>query len=338
MIPHAEINLRPYISSDAGAVVQLVNAAAAQSTRARCAVVDGVGNVRLRRYVPVESEKVVAIDRTNQVVGYAYLTDREQHIIYEVGGAVHPDCWGKGVGVKLLNWADERAMALSQRAPAGVKTVLQTNLYEEEHEAMQLFNWTGYVKARTWMHLENELKAAPPSPVIPCEMRLREIDLENDWELIGPAMDEAFADHWGAIILPLVDTSSEEQTPEIDDEPPEDETFSNSPGFCFVILNGDTAAGGILCNAKIVERSDTGRVGSVFVRPAHRRRGVGRALMLAAFGAFWRHGLRRIILDTDAESVTAAPRFYTSLGMHEYRREFLHEKEIRPGREIRRLK
>jgi GNAT superfamily N-acetyltransferase len=103
-------------------------------------------------------------------------------------------------------------------------------------------------------------------------------------------------------------------------------------------LDGKTVAGGILCNAKLVERNDTGRVGSIFVRPAYRQRGIAKALMLTAFDAFWRNGFRRIITDTDANSFTHSTRLYTGLGMKPYRSEFTYEKEIRPGKEVRRLK
>jgi GNAT superfamily N-acetyltransferase len=74
-----------------------------------------------------------------------------------------------------------------------------------------------------------------------------------------------------------------------------------------------------------------------FVRPTYQRRGIGRALMLTAFRAFWHHGIKRIILDTDRHSFTAAPQFYEHLGMRAYRREWLYEKIVRPGREMRRL-
>jgi hypothetical protein len=59
--------------------------------------------------------------------------------------------------------------------------------------------------------------------------------------------------------------------------------------------------------------------------------------MLAAFNAFYQNGMRRVILDTDSGSFTDSAKFYTSLGMNIYRREFLYEKEIRAGEEIRRL-
>jgi GNAT superfamily N-acetyltransferase len=148
-------------------------------------------------------------------------------------------------------------------------------------------------------------------------------------------MEEAFADLWGAILPWVERLPVEEVTPEGDAS--EDESYSNTPGVCFIVLDGELVAGGILCNGKLVERRDSGRVGSMFVRPRYRRQGIGRALMLAAFGEFWRRGQHRIITDTDANSFTHAPQLYMSLGMRPYRREFLYEKEIRAGKEARRM-
>jgi GNAT superfamily N-acetyltransferase len=337
MIP--EFNLRPFAPSDAQVVVHLINAAA-QPLNTQRAVVDGAGNVRLARYVPPVSQKVVVTNRQNEVVGYAYLADRDQHIVYEVGGAVHPDYWQRGVGTMLLGWAEQQAGSLSNQAPAGIRTVLQTNLYEAEHEAVQLFTESGYANVRGWLHLVIELEAPPAPPTLPGRLTLRQMDLENDWEIVGPAMDEAFADHWGTISLTTPESLSLEEEASMPDAL-EDETYSNTPGFCFLVMDRDLVAGGILCNARLIERShtdqDTGRVGSLFVRPGYRRQGTGRTLMLAAFQAFWQNGIRRIITDTDAESFTDAPSFYNNLGMKWYRREFLYEKEIRPGKEVRRL-
>ena len=67
------------------------------------------------------------------------------------------------------------------------------------------------------------------------------------------------------------------------------------------------------------------------------RRGIAQTLMLTAFDAFWKNGFRRIITDTDANSFTDSTRLYKGLGMKPYRSEFTYEKEIRPGKEVRRL-
>lgn len=339
MNPHFQ--LRSYTPSDAPAVVAVVNADAAATMGVRRAVLDGLGHVRLARYVPPASDRVVAVDPAGQVVGYAYLADREQHIVYEVGGAVHPSYWGQGIGAALLGWAEQGAARLSQRAPAGVKTVLQSNLFAAETRAGRLFDRSGYAQVREWLHLQIDLAAPPPAPSIPDGLRLAAIDLDDDWDLLGPAMDDAFADHWGVIPLAAADTADDAAISDDgegpDEELPEDESYSNTPGFCFKLLAGDEVAGGVLCNARLVEQPQAGRVGSLFVRPQFRRQGAGRALMLAAFQTFWQHDIRRIIADTDAGSFTQAPRLYTSLGMRPYRQEYLVEKVIRTGRELRRL-
>ncbi len=333
--------LRNYVPSDTQAVVDVINADSQKTLGYPRAVIDGVGNLRIVRYVPLSSDKVVVINARDEIVGYAYVANKENGIVTEMGGAVHPEHWGKGVGQLLIKWAEARADNLSNSAPSGVRTVLQANLFETEEEALKLFVDSGYSKVREWVHMVLEMEGALPISPHQDGMIIREMDLDNDWDIVGPAMDDAFADHWGAILQDELGESAKEENNEEqieEDEVPADDSFSNSPGYCFIMLDGDRVAGGILCNAKLVERTDTGRVGSVFVRREYRRRGIGGALMKAAFNTFWQQGIRRIILDTDSESFSESTKFYSRLGMKPYRREFLYEKEIRPGREVRRLK
>jgi mycothiol synthase len=331
--------LRAFTPADSLEVVDLINAESARTVGFPRAMVDAVGNIRHHRYVPLNSEKVVAVDAQNRVIGYAYLADRDSSVVLETGGAVHPDHWGRGIGQALLAWAEEQARILSEQAPAGVRTVLQVNLFENEPTAIQRFADSGYSKVREWTHMELLMDAAPAIPSLADDFILREMDVDNDWDIVGPAMDDAFADHWGTIPageIALAEEEDDQDDSDGDDEP-SDDSFSNAPGYCFIVLEGDTVAGGVLCNAKLVERNDTGRVGSVFVRGAYRRRKIGQALMQTAFQAFWEKGIQRIILDTDSESFSQSRVFYSGLGMKPYRREFLYEKEICPGREVRRL-
>nr|MDQ3006562.1 GNAT family N-acetyltransferase [Chloroflexota bacterium] len=226
-------------------------------------------------------------------------------------------------------------------APGGVRTILQANLFETEIEAIKLFSDSGYVKVREWMHMVLEMDEPPAVPALAPDMTLREMDLDNDWDIVGPAMDDAFQDHWGAILQSTLPEEPNEESrteePEEDNDTPSDDSYSNAPGYCFIMLDGVKVAGGILCNAKLIERADTGRVGSVFVRREYRRRGVGQTLMKTAFNTFWQHGVKRIILDTDSASFSKSVIFYAGLGMKPYRREVLYEKEIRAGKEVRRF-
>lgn len=330
--------LRPYTAADAQSVVDLINAASMRTVGFPRAVVDAAGNIWAFKYVPFSCEKVVAVTKSGQVAGYAYFSQNDC-IAMETGGAVHPDYQDQEVGSRLIDWAEKKAISASLHAPAGIKCILQVSLYKEEYDAIQLFKNRWFSPVREWMHLEVELTKPPVVPALSNGLTLREMDLDNDWDIVGPAMDEAFADHWGAI-PPMGEESVEaenEDEASAEADLPTDDSYSNAPGYCFIVLDGNTVAGGILCNAKLVERDDTGRVGSIFVRPAYRRRGIAQTLMLTAFEAFWKNGFRRVITDTDADSFTHSTKLYTGLGMKPYRSEVTYEKEIRPGREVRRL-
>lgn len=333
--------LRAYTPSDAQAAMDVINASSMKTVGFPRAVVDSVGNLWAYRFVPLSSERMVAVDTNNQLVGYAYFRSGDDHILGETGASVHPDHWDKGIGTALLAWAEERATEDSAKAPRGIRTVLQTFCYDAEQDAFQLFEDRGFRKVRQWAHFVLEMIEPPVVPALAPPLTLREMDLEDDWDLVGPAMDEAFATHWGAIPPGSYESAQEEDAQHSasgdEEELPEDTSYSNAPGYCFLILDGETVAGGVLCNARLVERADTGRIGSIFVRPRYRRQGLGRALLLTAFEAFWKNGFRRIILDTDSESFSNTASLYQGVGMKPYRREFVYEKEIRPGREVRLL-
>jgi len=328
--------IKPYTQADASRVVAMLNA----NRNVPRAVVDDAGNIRLIRYVPFSSSKIVVEDSRGLIVGYAYVADKENSFVFETGGGVHPEYENAGVGSMLIEWAKSEALKLSANAPAGIKCVLQVNIFELENATIALFENTGFEKVRVWAHYEIHLKDAPAMPDTSNNVTIRLFDLDNDddWNLLSPTQDAAFMDHWGAYELPPVANAEPDDNEDNDDsEPVLDFSYSNAQGYCFIAIIGNEAAGGILCNAKLVEFPKTGRVGSVFTNPKYRRRGVGKSLMLAAFNAFYQNGMRRVILDTDAESFTDSAKFYASLGMNLYRREFLYEIEIRTGKEIRRL-
>jgi GNAT superfamily N-acetyltransferase len=191
--------LRPYTRSDAQAVVDVINAASMRTVGFPRAVVDAVGDMWSHRYVPFTSEKIVAVTDRDEIVGYAYFTSSDNNLVNETGGAVHPDHWNRGIGTSLLKWAEACATDLSRLAPAGIRTVLQTSLYQTETVVISLLQDRGYSAVREWAHLVIELGEAPFVSPLPPGLTLREMDLDNDWDIVGPAMDEAFVDHWGNI-------------------------------------------------------------------------------------------------------------------------------------------
>ena len=145
------------------------------------------------------------------------------------------------------------------------------------------------------IHLRIELNAPPPAPQLRDQVVVRKIDQRRDWPQVGAALSEAFADHWGQLrpSVELAANDADDGSNDADDveEDDADDPYFNSPDFCFVALHGDRVAGSCLCNARDVEFPDQGRVGSLSVLRQYRGVGIGRALMLHAFRAFYDHGI-----------------------------------------------
>ena len=105
------------------------------------------------------------------------------------------------------------------------------------------------------------------------------------------------------------------------------------PSLWFLALEGDTAAGALLCRVRD-NGTDYGWVSQLAVLAPWRKRGLGSALLQHAFDALYQRGLKGAGLGVDGESLTGAQRLYERAGMHVVMRLGRYEKELRAGREL----
>lgn len=337
----APLTLRLTSPADNSVVAMLINTHSTELLGGPHALVDDHGRLRRVRYTPETATQALVTTAGGEAVAYGFCSSETPFIVTEVGGVVHPAYRRRGIGTALLRWAAEQARATLTDAPADAHLVLNAHCYDVDQGAKALLSQEGYHPVREWIHLEVTLNQPPPAPAWPPGITVRELDPHSDWLQVGPALDEAFIDHWGQFNMPPATTPD---PPE--DEPPveptaeatiKDDPYHNSAGFCFVALHGNEVVGSCLCNARSIEWPDVGRVGSLSIRRPYRRQGIARALLHHAFGAFYRRGVRRIVTDTDATSFTGANHLYAQVGMSIYRREVTFERTLRPGREWRAL-
>lgn len=334
-----KVELRPATELDRPTIAALINAHSQAVVGTARALIDADGNLRRARYVPQTAEQYLAVTPNGDAIGYVYLTADAPYVVQEMGGAVLPEYWGRGVGTQLLGWAEERARARLSSAPAGARVVLQAQVLEADTLALELLTANGFALVRQWLHLEMALTQPPPVPVWPDGFAPRLLERARDWNAVFVALEDAFADHWG-VVPPQTASTPEEAEPDEEEEEADDEIdlYSNTRGLCFAAMHGDEVVGSALCNARTVEWADTGKLGSLSIRRSFRGRGLARALTLTALGQFYQRGLRRIITDTDSQNFTGSYNLYFSVGMRPYRYENVYEKELRAGREWRILK
>lgn len=238
-------------------------------------------------------------------------------------GYVHPELTGRGVGARLLEAVESRARELADEVPAGERVAVETAHLVGDSRAPKLLACRGYERVRTFFrmvaHLENQLPPPEWPPGLDARpLDLRPLDPERDGPHVQAAVDEAFAHEWGY------------------ERRPYDDWFEKvlgwqrfDPDLCPVVWDGDELAAISLNYPK--RMGDWGWIGTLAVRPAWRRRGLGLALLRESFRRFHARGERVVALGVDAENPTGATRLYERAGMGVLWRADVWRKEIRAG-------
>ncbi len=254
---------------------------------------------------------------SGQVVGYASMGQREHARIYsEI--LVLPEFSRLGLQDALLAQVEQWAQGQVPQARPEVRVALNSFVAQGDEQGALSLQRSGFKEIRRSWNMEITMNEAPAEPEWPAGMTVRTFR-PGDERLVFDTDEEAFKDHWGH--MPGNFERWKHWTVER-------ETFD--PTLWFLAYEGDRIAGVSLC----AHRDELGWVDSLGVLRPWRRAGLGKALMLHAFGEFYRRGTRTVGLGVDAQNLTGATRLYEKVGMHVVRVYINYEKELRAGIEL----
>jgi mycothiol synthase len=266
----------------------------------------------------VERDAWVVETGDGRLVGYQEFVDRHGHASLTGDGYVHPGFHGRGIGTAMLRALDARARREPDQAASDLRVYLRNGMIAADEAARRLHENEGYAPIRYSWRMEINLTQAPPAPNWPEGVALRPFDPESDDRLVWQAETEAFRDHWGSLPVEFEIWKFRKLARE-----------DFEPSLWFIAWEGGEIAGFSECRF----RMGIGWVGTLGVRRAWRKRGLGLALLLHSFGEFHRRGMNTIALGVDAENPTGATRLYKKAGMRVANEYVFYEKEFRPGRE-----
>lgn len=241
--------------------------------------------------------------------------------------SVDPDCEGQGLEEYLLDWAEERAMQALDRTESELRIATRLESFALIKTIQQPLQKAGWQLIRHGFTMRIDMAEAPPEPVWPGGIRLRPYQPEKDARQVYEADEEAFQDHFGYVKEDF-EKGFERYMHHMTGD------GSYDPSLWFLAGEGDEIVGFCLCRKYGADDPETGYVSSLGVRRGWRRRGVAQALLLQAFGEYYRRGKRSVELGVDAESLTGATDLYKKVGMSVHRQYDLYEKVLRPGRDI----
>jgi mycothiol synthase len=238
----------------------------------------------------------VVVRRGGAVVGYAQAMHEEPTIVGS-WGVVHPGHRGRGIGSSLMDWIEERASELLAGLPSAR---YRHAINAGDRAAAAMLHARGLHPVRHFWHMQIDLATGfEPGPT-PAGIEISGIDPRVQLPAVHAIIEEAFAGQWDHRPVPL-DRWAAEQTG----------SPSYDPTLWLLATEAGAPLGALTANAA----GDHGWVDQLAVLAPARGRGVARALLLHSFATFARRGLRRVLLNVDAENPTGATKLYERVGM-----------------------
>ena len=249
------------------------------------------------------SRDAVVVEEDSALAAYAAFIRNDYVDVY-----VSPARRDLGLGAKLLDWAERRAV---ERAGAGA--VLGQVVNSTNDGARRLLEDRGYRPVRTYWRMSMPLDERPPPPAWPEGVLVRTFDQERDTRAVFALVQDAFADNERH----TAESFEEWQAFMIDRE-------AFEPGLWFIAESKGEIVGCVLCP----NYEDEGWVRQLAVARDWRRRGLGTALLRQAMSEFSRRGRREIGLVVDSWNRTGAKDLYERAGMTVAREHVRYEKTL----------
>jgi ribosomal protein S18 acetylase RimI-like enzyme len=240
-----------------------------------------------------------------RVIGYSRIRDwleADGTRVYLTLGWVLPEWRGKGIGTAMLHWAEERIRRLAAADHPGEKAEFAGNASSAEADSTALLLQEGYRAAYTVLEMDLPASALIADVALPPGIETRPV-LSEHLLPIAECVDEAFRNEYeGGRYNDPSDPAA--YAAELADP-------KLGSALWQVAWEGDQIVGVVL--ARVVENGQAD-IFEVGVRPAWRRRGIARGLLLRALQALRTQGVQVIRLFTNENFRTRAMDLYQSSG------------------------
>ncbi len=272
-------------------------------------------------------------DGVPRAYGYVFLPPGDTtQVRVLIGGGVHPDRTGEGVGRELLAWLMARGRQAVAETGRDVPAVLRSVVDDDAPPAVHhLLERAGFEARRFYSELARDLTRLDeqplPEPALSGSLRLAPWSDELD-EPARLAHNDAFRDHWGSQPMTAqmwAETSgfAPEWSYVVVDDEPDIDFLLGSPDTDAETAAALRAGQPLVVGYQAAEHYEDsfaargytfGYTGILGVRRAYRGRGIAVAALAAGMRAFADAGLQYALLDVDTENPTGAYGLYSSLG------------------------
>lgn len=325
----AGYTMRPTVSDDAQACVDLFNATEQHLYGTDMTTTDEVLREWDSPEIDITDATRVVLNPAGRLIGYIEVWDSRRPMYPHIWLQVHPDDDWQAIGTPMMQWALERAKQAIDRCEPDVRVAARAGYKFGFEPAETLFKTFEMQPIRHWwtMRIDFEGDVAPPAPLD--GITIRPMVYPDELRQTVAASSDAFKDHWGHVETPL-DEQVERTQYWLENDPKFDPTL-----WLVAVDDATGELAGVALNSSEARNDERiGYVNTLGVRRQWRQRGLGMALLQAAFYELQQRGKTSVTLGVDASSLTGATRLYEKAGMYVERQGTSWELELRPGREV----
>jgi mycothiol synthase len=237
----------------------------------------------------------VVTDDDGTIVAYGQARLHEPNLVGS-WGVVHPERRGRGIGSALFDRIEARAAALLAGATS---PRFRHAINARDTAAAGMATARGLRPVQHNWHMQIDLDG-PMAPIADSPgIAIGGIAPPDDLRAVHAILVSAFAEDPANHPEPF-----DRWLQEILTSP------SYDPSLWLLARDGDLPVGALTASI-----GDGGWVDWLAVLASHRGRGIGLALLRRAFAAFAERGMRRVMLNVDAQNVTGATAVYERAGM-----------------------
>ena len=229
------------------------------------------------------------------------------HYAYALKGFVSPGWRRRGIGRELLRRGERRLRQVAAGHPVNAVRYFRNSSPASRTGKLALLQAEGYHPVRHFYSMLRLDLTDLPEAGLPAGLELCSVRPEH-WRAIWEAKEEAFRDHWGAYERTNDDFERWLETPDVD------------PSLWRVAWDADSnQIAGVSITiiheaANAVHMRLRGEVAELSVRRPWRKRGLGRALLIASLRALRERGQTEASIGVDSENPSGALRLYESAG------------------------
>ncbi|MEG4405348.1 GNAT family N-acetyltransferase [Microcoleus sp. MON2_D5] len=260
-------------------------------------------------------------DVEGKLIGFAQLSVSEPGEVIDgwLWFRVHPEARGGDVEAAAIAWGEVRMREVS--AMRGARVKLRTYARAEDCDRISLLRSNGFKADRYFYRMARSLSEPIPEPQFPQGFALIQFPGEQDAAAWVEMFNQSFIDHWNHHDLTVDKFKHELAKPD----------YRNDLDLIAVADDG-TFVSFCYCQINVQECDRTGRnegwIACLGTRRGFRKRGLGRAMLLAGLHRLKAAGVATAIVGVDAENPSGALRLYESAGFHNIRDSISYVKDV----------